>query len=338
MNYQGPYPGDSGKAKTGVLLINLGTPDSPETGDVRRYLAQFLSDPRVVEMPRLLWWIILHGIILRTRPKRSAEAYRKVWSETGSPLLTISRKIAAGVQQELDAGSPGHYKVALAMRYGNPSVASGLEQLHRANAQRLIVLPLYPQYSATTTGSSFDAVTEVLRSWRWIPELHLINNYHDHPAYIDALAASVRDFWAQQGDPERLLLSFHGIPREYAEEGDPYPDQCRTTGRLLAQKLELDETRCTLAFQSRFGRQEWVQPYTDETLRGWGVEGVSNAHVICPGFAADCLETLEEIAVENRENFQEAGGGTFHYIPALNDHPSHIRALTDIVLRVVGSS
>jgi ferrochelatase len=338
MNYQGPFPGAAGKEKIGVLLINLGTPDSPETGDVRRYLAQFLSDPRVVEMPRLLWKIILHGIILRTRPKRSAEAYRKVWTETGSPLLSISQQIAAGLQRELDIRSPDLYKVELAMRYGNPSVASGLEQLRRANAQRLVVLPLYPQYSATTTGSSFDAVTETLRRWRWIPELHLINDYHDHPAYIDALAQSVRTFWAEQGEPKRLLLSFHGIPREYAEGGDPYPEQCRTTGRLLRDRLELDASRCSLAFQSRFGRQEWVQPYTDETLRAWGAEGVSNVHVICPGFAADCLETLEEIAVENRENFQHAGGDEFHYIPALNEQPAHIRALTDIILRVVGSS
>jgi ferrochelatase len=222
--------------------------------------------------------------------------------------------------------------VELAMRYGNPSVASGLEQLRKANAQRLIILPLYPQYSATTTGSSFDAVTETLRRWRWIPELHLINGYHDHPAYIDALADSVRDFWTQQGEPERLLLSFHGIPRDYAEGGDPYPDQCRTTGRLLAEELGLDESRCTLSFQSRFGRQEWVRPYTDETLQSWGSERIASVHVICPGFAADCLETLEEIAVENRENFQHAGGGEFHYIPALNDNPAHIKGLAGLVV------
>jgi ferrochelatase len=338
MNYQGPFPGESDSDKIGVLLINLGTPDSPETGDVRRYLAQFLSDPRVVEMPRLLWKIILHGIILRTRPKRSAEAYRKVWTEAGSPLLTISQRIGAALQLELDACTPDTYRVALAMRYGNPSVTSGLEQLRRANAQRLIVLPLYPQYSATTTGSAFDAVAETLQRWRWIPQLHLINHYHNNPAYIDALADSVRGFWQEQGEPERLLLSFHGIPREYAEGGDPYPQQCRTTGRLLAEKLGLDESRCALSFQSRFGRQEWVRPYTDETLRDWGAEGVASAHVLCPGFAADCLETLEEIAVENRENFQHAGGGEFRYIPALNDHPAHIRALADIILRVVGSS
>jgi ferrochelatase len=337
MNYQGPFPGGSGDEKIGVLLINLGTPDSPETGDVRRYLAEFLSDPRVVEMPRLLWKIILHGIILRTRPKRSAEAYRKVWTEDGSPLLTISQGIAAGLQQQLDAHTPDIYKVEPAMRYGNPSVASGLEELRRANAQRLIVLPLYPQYSATTTGSAFDAVAETLQRWRWIPELHLINNYHDNPAYINALADSVRGFWSAQGEPQRLLLSFHGIPREYAEGGDPYPEQCRATGRILADVLGLDESRWALSFQSRFGRREWLQPYTDQTLRRWGDEGAGNVHVICPGFAADCLETLEEIAVENRENFQAAGGGEFHYIPALNDHPAHLKALTDIVLRVVAS-
>jgi ferrochelatase len=334
MKYQGPFPGESGSEKIGVLLINLGTPDSPETGDVRRYLAQFLSDPRVVEMPRLLWKIILHGIILHTRPKRSAEAYRKVWTEAGSPLLTISRCIAAGLQQQLDAATPGAYTVELAMRYGNPSVASGLERLRQTNARRLIILPLYPQYSATTTGSAFDAVAETLRRWRWIPELHLINDYHDNPAYIDALADSVQGFWADHGEPERLLLSFHGIPQEYAEGGDPYPEQCRTTSRLLAKKLGLDESRWALSFQSRFGRQEWIQPYTDQTLQSWGAEGVAGVHVICPGFSADCLETLEEIAVENRESFQDAGGSEFRYIPALNDHPTHIRALAGLILGV----
>ncbi len=337
MRYHGPFPGDSGGEKTGILLVNLGTPDSPETGDVRRYLAQFLSDPRVVEMPRLLWKAVLHGIILRSRPRRSAEAYRKVWTETGSPLLSISRRQAAALQAELDTRAAGLFHIELAMRYGNPSVASGLERLRQADARRFIILPLYPQYSATTTASSFDAVTETLRRWRWLPELHLINHYHDNPAYIEALADSVRRFWSRQGEPERLLISFHGIPKEYADKGDPYPEQCRTTARLLAEKLGLDDSRWALSFQSRFGRQEWVQPYTDETLRRWGEEGVAAVQVICPGFAADCLETLEEIAVENRDCFLHAGGGEFHYIPALNDDSAHIKALADLVLGAVRS-
>ncbi len=337
MRYHGPVPDDSDSEKIGILLVNLGTPDSPETGDVRRYLAQFLSDPRVVEAPRLLWKIILHGIILRTRPQRSAQAYRKIWTETGSPLLHISRLQAAGLQAELDTRSAGLFQVVPVMRYGNPSVASGLERLRQANARRVVILPLYPQYSATTTASSFDAVTETLRRWRWIPELHLINHYHDNPAYIEALADSVRRFWSREGEPERLLISFHGIPKEYSDKGDPYPEQCRTTGRLLAEKLGLEKTRWTSSFQSRFGRKEWVQPYTDETLRHWGEEGAGAVHVICPGFAADCLETLEEIAVENRDRFLNAGGGEFRYIPALNDDPAHIKALADLVLGTVRS-
>ncbi len=333
MNYQGPFPAGTEAQRIGILLVNLGSPDSAAASDVRRYLAQFLSDPRVVEMPRLLWRTILHGVILRTRPKRSAAAYRRIWTEDGAPLLAISRRQAEALQIALARQAPGKFQVELAMRYGDPSISDGLERLRQANARQVLILPLYPQYSATTTGSTFDAVTAVLQRWRWLPELRFITHYYDNPGYLDALAASVRTDWEQHGEPERLLISFHGIPERYAKHGDPYPQECITTARLLAQRLGLDKDRWTLSFQSRLGREKWLRPYTDETLRKWGSEGLRKVHVLCPGFAADCLETLEEIAHENRERFQQAGGGEYHYIPALNDSPPHISALTDLILR-----
>jgi ferrochelatase len=331
MRYHGPCPSDSKPQKNGVLLLNLGSPDSPEVADVRRYLAEFLSDPRIVERPKMLWWPILHGIILRTRPKRSAAAFRKIWTEDGSPLIAISRRQQAALQQELDRRAPGQFRVELAMRYGNPSIADGLERLRQANAKRITVLPLYPQYSATTTGSTFDAVTATLRQWRWIPELHFNDHYHTHPDYIDALATSVRRYWQQHGEPEKLLISFHGIPQEYADAGDPYPQECNTTAQLLTTELGIDPDRWQLSFQSRLGPQKWLHPYTDQTLQQLGSNGLKSLHVICPGFASDCLETLEEIALENRAVFQQAGGGNYHYIPALNDDAAHIKLLTNLL-------
>lgn len=318
---------------SGVLLINLGTPDAPTVPAVRRYLAEFLSDPRVIELPRALWWPILHGVLLRLRPRRSARSYRSVWTAQGSPLLTIARRQAKALQERLDRRLPGHMRVALGMRYGNPSIASALADLRDLNARRILVLPLYPQYSATTTASGFDAVTAELATWRRLPELRFVNQYHDEPGYIDALARSIRAHWAEGGEPDRLLFSFHGIPREYLLRGDPYGCQCRKTARLTAEALELDPQRWRLAFQSRVGGKEWLRPYTDETLTAWGREGVGKVHVICPGFSADCLETLEEIAVMNRELFLAAGGEAFSYIPALNDHPDHLEALTALILR-----
>ncbi len=322
---------DGGGLAVGVLLLNLGTPDAPTPGAVRRYLAEFLWDPRVVEVPRPLWWLLLHGVILRTRPRRSAAAYRQVWDEReGSPLLSISRRQAGLLRERLAAAG---VRVELAMRYGNPSVADGLQRLRAAEVQRLLVLPLYPQYSATTTASTFDAVTSALRRWRAIPELRMVNGYHDDPLYIAALAQSVRDFWDDHGRPERLLLSFHGIPLEYAQKGDPYAGQCHTTARLLAEELRLRDGEWGLSFQSRLGRQEWLRPYTDETLEAWGRAGIGTVHTLCPGFAADCLETLEEIAVENREIFRRAGGGEYLYIPALNDRADHLDLLLGLVRR-----
>jgi protoporphyrin/coproporphyrin ferrochelatase len=337
MRYGGPYPGIPGAERIGVLLVNLGTPDSPQVADVRRYLAEFLADPRVVEMARLPWWLILHGVILRTRPRRSAAAYAKVWGEQGSPLLAIGRRQAIAMQEALAATLGGQVQVELAMRYGNPSLADALERLRQGGAGRVVVLPLYPQYAAATTASTFDGVSRVLRGWRWLPELHFITRYHDHPAYLDALAQSVRDHWAAHGEPERLLLSFHGIPKAYADGGDPYPQQCEATAQALMGRLGLPPERWLLSYQSRLGRAEWLRPYTDQTLEAWGKAGVGRVDVVCPGFAADCLETLEEIAQENRHLFQQAGGGEYHYIPALNDRPDHIAALAGLVLGRIGA-
>jgi len=331
MRYRGSFPGNRQDSCTGILLTNLGTPESTAVADVRRYLKEFLGDPRVVEMPRLPWWLILNLVILRIRPARSAKSYQKIWSAEGSPLLYLSRRQAAALQVSLDQADNGRFRVELAMRYGNPSIAQGLERLRQANAGRILVLPLYPQYSATTTASTFDEVSRVLRQWRWIPELTFVNEYHLHPAYIQALADSTRQFWQQQGEPDRLLMSFHGIPKDYAAAGDPYSDQCQATAARLASALGLPQGRWACSFQSRMGRKEWLQPYTDQTLTAWPGEGVRRVQVICPGFPTDCLETLEEIGEENRDCFLAAGGQEYHYIPALNDSAPHIQMLQKLV-------
>ncbi len=321
-----PYRHDSPR-RTGVLLTNLGTPDEPTPTALRRYLAEFLSDPRVVEAPRWLWWLVLHGVILRIRPRRVAKAYAGVWSEQGSPLLAISKRQAAAVQARLGDDVP----VALGMRYGNPSLRAGLEQLRARGADHILVLPLYPQYSASTSASTLDGVNEVLRHWRRVPDLRFISHYHDDPGYIGALAASIRDYWEEQGRRGRLLFSFHGIPQRYFDHGDPYHCECHKTARLVAETLQLESSEWALAFQSRFGREEWLKPYTDKTLIEWAQQGVEEVQVVCPGFSADCLETLEEIAVENRDNFLGAGGKRLDYIPALNDRDDHIDALVNLI-------
>ncbi|MDZ7750478.1 MAG: ferrochelatase [Gammaproteobacteria bacterium] len=316
----------------GVLLTNLGTPDAPTTAAVRRYLAEFLWDPRVVETPRWLWALILHGVILRIRPRRSAALYREVWTDEGSPLLTISHRQREAVAAELTARRQGPVAVALGMRYGSPSIADALEELRGANVDRLLVLPLYPQYSATTTASTFDAVADVLKTRRRLPELRFVTHYHDRPDYIAALAASVRESFARHGEPDRLLFSFHGLPRRYLLAGDPYFCECQKTARLLATALGLVQERWAVSFQSRVGREEWLRPYTDELLKEWAAAGVGHVQVVCPGFSADCLETVEEIDQQNRAFFLGAGGETFHYIPALNDRPDHVAALTGLIL------
>ncbi len=317
----------------GVLITNLGTPDAPTTAAVRRYLAEFLSDPRVIEVPRLLWLPILHGIILNTRPRKSAHAYRQIWTEQGSPLLVISRRQAAALQRTLTASCNGTVKVSLGMRYGKPSISDALEELRRARARRILVLPLYPQYAAATTAAAVDAVAAVLRRWRWVPELRVVNSYHDDTHYIAALRATIELHWAAQARAGKLLFSFHGIPRHYSLAGDPYYHQCLKTSRLVAESLGLIEDQWQVAFQSRFGPRPWLQPYTDVSLLELARGGVRSVDVICPGFAADCLETLEEIALRYRAMFMAAGGERLEYIPALNDSSAHIAALAELVLR-----
>jgi ferrochelatase len=319
-------------ACAGVLLTNLGTPEAPTPAAVRRYLAEFLWDPRVVELPRPLWWLILHGVILRVRPARSARKYQIIWTPEGSPLLAISQRQAAAVAAMLAERCPGPVRVAVGMRYGKPSIAAALAELRAAGIQRLLVLPLYPQYSAATVASTFDAVAAELRTWRWLPELRFISQYHDHPGYLDALAAHLRVARAEQSG-ERLLFSFHGLPKRNLLAGDPYYCQCQKTARLVAERLGLQPDQWVVAFQSRFGRTEWLQPYTSVLLADWAKSGVKSVDVACPGFAADCLETLEEMALENRRIFLDAGGERYRYLPALNDDPAHIAALADLIGR-----
>jgi ferrochelatase len=317
--------------RLGVLIANLGSPDEPTPRALRRYLAQFLWDRRIVDVPRPLWWLILHGIILRTRPRRSAALYRKVWRPDGAPLKVIAGRQRDLLQAELEKMLPGEVTVALGMRYGGPSIAEALEQLRRANAQRVLVLPLFPQYSASTTASAFDAVADTLKGWRWLPELRFVNQYHDHPGYIEALATSIRDEWQGRERPKKLLFSFHGTPERFLHEGDPYFCQCQKSARLVAERLGLEEGEWEVVFQSRFGREQWLKPYADERLKTLAEEGVGSVDLICPGFSADCLETLEEMAGENRELFLAAGGRDYHYIPALNDRIDHIRSLTEVI-------
>ncbi len=316
----------------GILLANLGTPAAPTPAAVRHYLAEFLWDSRVVEIPRLLWWLILHGAILRFRPAQSARKYQMIWTSEGSPLFAISRRQTIAVAARLAERYPGPVRVALGMRYGHPSIASALAELRAAGVRRLLVFPLYPQYSAATVASTFDAVAAELRTWRWLPELRLITHYHDDSGYLDALADSIRI--ARTAQPgERLLFSFHGLPRRNLLAGDPYYCQCQKTARLVAERLGLHASEWALSFQSRFGRAEWLKPYTSVLLTNWAKAGVKSVDVICPGFAADCLETLEEIALENRQIFLDAGGERYRYLPALNDAPAHIDVLADLISR-----
>ncbi|MDA0821141.1 MAG: ferrochelatase [Proteobacteria bacterium] len=333
-NYSGEQDFVHGKPeKIGVLLCNLGTPDAPTAKAVRRYLGEFLSDPRVVELPRFLWLAILHGIILRVRPRRSAVSYGEVWTNEGSPLMAISKRQREAVASALEEALPGRTEVVLAMRYGSPSVRSGLRKLRDLNARKIIVLPLYPQYASATTGSVLDAVTRELATWRWVPSLRFINDYFAETRYLEALAHSVREHWATHGEGEHLLMSFHGTPKDSLKAGDPYHCQCLATGRALSERLALASDRWSLGFQSRFGWNEWLQPYTEATLRELAQSGVRKVDVICPGFSADCLETLEEIAMRYSAAFVAAGGESLRYIPALNDRKEHVEALTDLVLK-----
>jgi len=332
MKYIGTENFDHEQApKVGILLTNLGTPQAPEKKPLRTYLKQFLSDPRVVEVPRLLWWFILNGVILNIRPARSAAAYKTVWTERGSPLMFHSRDQAEALRSVISEQFGDKVMVDFAMRYGSPAIPDVLQNMLQQGVRKLLVLPLYPQYSGATTASTFDAIAEDFTARRWLPDLRFISHYHDHPAYITALADSIRAFRAQHGSADKLLFSYHGEPQKYLDRGDPYHCECLKTSRLVAEELGLHKEEYTSAFQSRFGREEWLKPYTDETLKGFPQQGIKSVQVICPGFSADCLETLEEIAVENRDYFLEAGGEDFVYIPCLNSSPGHISCLETIV-------
>jgi len=335
MKYRGTpdYQHDTPE-KLGVLMINLGTPDAPQTAPVRRYLAQFLSDPRIIELPRWLWMILLHGVILRTRPSRSASAYREVWSEQdGSPLLSFSKRQCAALGHELNRRFGDDVTIALGMRYGTPSVDAAITELAEQNVRRMIVLPMYPQYSGTTTASVFDAVTSHLQQTRWIPEMRFINQFCDDAQFIRALADSVRRSWQEHGRGDLLVTSYHGIPKRYLLAGDPYHCLCHKTSRLLAEELGIGQDQMRVVFQSRVGREEWLRPYCDETMKALPNEGVKSIDVLCPAFSADCLETIEEINGENREYFMDNGGERFTYIPCLNDDAAHIEFFADLIER-----
>ena len=320
-------------ATVGVLLVNLGTPQAPTKSAVRRYLAEFLADPRIVEWPRWLWRLVLHGIVLRVRPARSAALYAKIWTPEGSPLLTGTMALAEGVKTALKAERPGPIEVRVAMRYGAPSISSALRDLAAAGARKLLVVPLFPQYSGTTSASVLDAVGAELSSWRWVPDLRFVADYHVDPRYIEALARSVEAHWQRQGRAERLVLSFHGIPERYFRAGDPYFCQCQATARRLRERLDLREDEMIVCFQSRVGRQKWLKPYTEQVLSELPGQGVRHVQVLCPGFSIDCLETLEEIAMTNRTRFLTAGGEQFEYIPCLNAGADHVGAIADLILR-----
>ncbi|MGH8184058.1 MAG: ferrochelatase [Rhodanobacteraceae bacterium] len=318
--------------RTAVLLINLGTPAEPTADAVGEYLAEFLSDPRVVEFPRWLWWPVLHGYVLRTRPRRSAEAYAKIWRDDGSPLLVFSEQLALAVGAEISCRTGGKIATALAMTYGEPSVRTVVTDLMRSGVRRILALPLFPQYSATSTGAALDAVTRAMQSLRWPPELRSVNDYHDDAGYLAALVGCVQAHWAQHGRGGKLLLSYHGIPEKYAAAGDPYPEQCRETARRLGDALGIDDDDLLVTFQSRLGRQPWLRPYTDEIVEQLARQDVETLDVLCPGFAVDCLETLEEIALRYRATFLTSGGKQFRYIPALNAGSAHATALAEIAM------
>ncbi len=329
-------------SRLGVLLLNLGTPDAPTPSAVRRYLAEFLTDPRVVEIPRAAWLPILHGVILRLRPARSAQRYAAIWTKDGSPLLVHSQRqrtlLLGYLGQRLKAlGLPSdQIQVELGMRYGEPSIAGALERLRGGGCDRVLVLPLYPQYAASTTAAGLDAVFAATRRMRRMPALRVVDAYHDDAGYIGAVVRNINDYWVKNGRPNKLVLSFHGVPRRTLDRGDPYHCHCQKTGRLIATELGLKPEQYALTFQSRFGRAEWLKPYTQATLVALAKDGVRRVDVACPGFTGDCLETLEEIGLEGKAAFLEAGGKEFHAIPCLNEHPAWIAALAALALRNLG--
>lgn len=320
---------DENKKNCAVLLVNLGTPAAPEPGAIRQFLKDFLSDERVIDLPRWLWLPLLNGVILPLRSRKIAANYRSIWMPEGSPLMVYSADLSDGLQRQMPAG----VGVRLAMRYGSPSIGDELGKLQQDGYQKILIVPMYPQYSATTTASVFDAVYEYYRNRPILPELRFVNQYFDDPLWVNAIAGRIREYWRQHGRAELLLFSLHGIPRRYSEQGDPYQKQCESSTAAIVESLELNDREYRLTYQSRVGREEWLQPYTDKTLEQLPSEGIKRVQVICPGFSVDCLETLDEIAVEDRDIFTAAGGESLEYIPALNAGEDHIELFTKLVTR-----
>ena len=317
--------------KIGILITNLGTPDRPTKDGLRTYLKEFLSDPRVIEVPKIIWQTILRLIILNLRPQKVAKLYKSIWKKKGGPLLIMLQKQRKSLKKNLQKKLKD-LKIEIGMRYGNPSIKSGLEKLRSQGCRKILILPLYPQYCAATTGSTFDKVTEILRKWRWIPELRFINNYFEEPMYIDCLIKSIKKSWKKKGKSQKLIFSYHGVPKKYLLKGDPYHCFCQKTTRLVAEKMKLKEKDYITTFQSRFGPDEWLQPYTDKTLEELPKKGIKKIHILSPGFSSDCLETLEELEVENKQNFLSSGGEEYNYIKCLNDNPQHIKMLESLIL------
>ncbi|MFM9972293.1 MAG: ferrochelatase [Burkholderiales bacterium] len=331
MNYRPEPSFEHGSTpRLAILLVNLGTPEAPTFWAVRRYLKQFLSDKRVVEIPRILWWLILNGIILWLRPGASARKYAAIWTAQGSPLRVHSESLATALRKKFELHGGDGPLVEFAMRYGSPSIEAALTRLRSLGAQRILIMPMYPQYAASTTGAVYDAVGDWVRHTRNVPEIRWVKNFHDHPHYINALTRLTKIHWAKHGMPDRLLMSFHGLPRYTLDKGDPYHCECHKTARLLAEALGLEKSQWQISFQSRFGRARWLEPYTSTVLRDWGEAGMRRVDVVCPGFVADCLETLEEIGIEERKTFLDAGGKEFHLLPCLNENEEWIDALLHI--------
>ncbi|KAA3642934.1 MAG: ferrochelatase [Chloroflexi bacterium] len=317
----------------GVLVTNVGTPDAPTPHALRNFLAEFLADKKVIDYPRWFWLPLLHGIILRVRPRKSAHMYQRIWTEDGSPLLKITENIASSLEQSLSSQLDIPVTVRIGMRYGQPSIEAALQSFQEQGIDQILVLPLFPQYSQTTTETTIDAVHAEIHQWGKQPELRWVHDYHDHPKYIEALAQFIR---TEKTNGNKLLFSYHGVPQRYTRNGDPYLEQCIHTSELLANELGLSEDEWSYAFQSRFGPEEWLQPYTDETLVSLGESNLGGVSVLCPGFAADCLETIDEIGNEGQHTYIEAGGKAFQYIPALNDSADHIEALTHVAIHHLG--
>ncbi len=330
-SYENYKHGD--ERKIGVLLINLGTPDEPTTSSVRRYLSEFLSDPRIVEIPKIIWWLILNLIILNIRPKKSRDLYQKIWLKEGSPLLVISKNIVNKLKKPEYSFSQNSIVIDLAMRYGNPSIKKALESFKNENINRLVIIPMFPQYSAATTASIFDKISLELRSWRNIPDIRFLSSYHDNAHYINACAQKIKSSWEKKEKAKKLVFSFHGLPQINLHKGDPYHCYCHKTTRLIKEKYKFIDIKTT--FQSRFGPQEWLTPYTDKTLETLPSEGIKNLLVICPGFASDCVETLEEIDIQGKDSFISNGGKNFGLVPCLNDNTDHIKLFEQLLRRYI---